>query len=94
MTWSNYRSISLNKLELKILAKILVLRLNPIIAKLIHKDQVGFILIRQAGNNIRRATLLFHRLTAHKIPTYLFSLDIRKPFDSVSWSYLKYTLQR
>lgn len=55
---SNYRPISVLNLEIKLLAKVLATRLNNIVGSLIHRDQVGFIPKRQAGDNIRRAALL------------------------------------
>lgn len=58
--WFDYRPISLINLDIKILAKIMALRLNPIIGGLIHKDQVCFIPRRQASDNIRRVILLQH----------------------------------
>lgn len=78
---------------LLILYKILSSRLNPIIGSLIHKDQVVFIPLRQAGDNVRRAVLT-HLARTHRIPTCLLSIDIKKAFDSLSWPYLKYTLQK
>lgn len=88
--WSNFRPISLLNLDIKILAKIMALRLNPIIGELIHKDQAGFIPRRQASDNIRRVILLQHLARSHHIPMHLLPLDIRKAFDTVSWPYLHY----
>lgn len=61
---------------------------------MIDKDQVGFIPKRQASDNIRRVILLQHLARSRKIPMHLLSLDIRKAFDTVSWPYLFYILQR
>lgn len=63
--------------------------LATIIGQLIHFDQTGFVPIRQAGDNVRRALLL-----SHDAKTCFLSIDIRKAFDSVTWPYLQYTLQR
>ncbi|XP_077341251.1 IgGFc-binding protein-like [Lithobates pipiens] len=38
--WSNFRPISLLNLDIKLLAKVLALRLNPLIGRLINKDQI------------------------------------------------------
>lgn len=86
--WSNYRLISILNIDVKILAKILSIRLNPIIGTLIHRDQTGFIPSRQTGDNIRQATFLAHSARTRRIPTCFLSLDIRKAFDSLSWPYL------
>lgn len=40
---SSYRPISLLNTDIKILAKVLAARLNKIIQKLVHPDQLGFI---------------------------------------------------
>lgn len=90
----NYRPNSLLNLDIKILAKIITIRLNKIIGNLIHRDQVGFIPNRQAGDNIRRAVLLAHIAKTRRIPSCFLSLYIRKAFDSVSRPYLYYTLQK
>lgn len=93
-SWSNYRPISLLNLDIKLLAKILATRMNNIIGHLIHKDQTGFIPKRQAGDNIRQALLLIHAAKIRHIPACLVSLDIKKAFDSVTWPYMDYILQK
>lgn len=93
-SWINYCPISLLILDIKLLAKILVTRLNTIIGQLIHCDQASFVPIRQAGGNVRHALLLSYAAKTRCISTCFLSIEIRKTFDSVTWPYLHYTLQR
>ena len=90
----NYRPISMINTDVKLLGKILANRLNKIIGTLIHRDQVGFMPNRQAGDNIRRACLLANIAKKRKIPACFLSLDVRQAFDSVSWSYMEFTLKK
>lgn len=87
-TWSNYRLISMPNLDIKLLAKVLASHVNLFIGTLIHKDQTGFIPSHQAGDNIKRATLLAYTTCTRHIPSCFISLDIRKAFDTLSWPYL------
>lgn len=54
---ASYRPISLLCSDVKILAKVLAVRLNRIISKVIHSDQTGFIPDRSVNVNIRRVYL-------------------------------------
>lgn len=56
----SYRPIWLLNLDLKIFMKILSKRMMPSIAQLIHLDQVGFTLGREARDNTSRVLSLIH----------------------------------
>lgn len=51
-SWAKYCLISLLNVDVKLQSKVLATRLNTGTRQLIHKDQVGFVLIRQAGDNV------------------------------------------
>uniref|UniRef100_A0A8C5QP47 Reverse transcriptase domain-containing protein n=1 Tax=Leptobrachium leishanense TaxID=445787 RepID=A0A8C5QP47_9ANUR len=89
----NYRPISLINTDLKLLAKILSLRLEPFLTLLIHPDQVGFIPTRQAYENTRRAVDLVWTAMETQQPSLFLSLDAEKAFDRAEWPFLFSLLQ-
>uniref|UniRef100_A0A803J9X8 Reverse transcriptase domain-containing protein n=1 Tax=Xenopus tropicalis TaxID=8364 RepID=A0A803J9X8_XENTR len=89
---TNYRPISLLNSDIKIYAKILATRLNPLLKTLIVNDQVGFVPSRQAPDNTRKIINIALHANSNKIPCLLLSLDAEKAFDRVAWPYLKAVL--
>lgn len=92
----NYRPISLLNTDIKILAKILANRLKPILLTVIHPDQTGFIMGREARDNSNRALQLIHWVESQGTtsPCLLLSTDAEKVFDRVDWTYMKTVLTR
>lgn len=90
----SYRPIALLDSYLKLLSKILALRLEKVLPYIIHEDQTGFIKGRISTNNVRRLLNIIE--LSHNLSTSscIVSLDAEKPFDSVEWPYLFYTLEK
>uniref|UniRef100_A0A803JGD6 Reverse transcriptase domain-containing protein n=1 Tax=Xenopus tropicalis TaxID=8364 RepID=A0A803JGD6_XENTR len=80
-------------IDIKLLSKILALCLNMFFPGLINLDQTGFILNRQTTDNIRTLQLI-HYLQTTKQQGILLSIDIHKAFDSISWDYLYFILNK
>lgn len=90
----NWRPVSLLNTDYKILTKTLSNRLQQVISKLIHSDQVGYIHGRFIGENIRTISNLMTYTSLNKIPSLIALVDFEKAFDTIEWSFLFESLQR
>ncbi len=77
----------------KIRAKTIARRLVPLISKLIHAYQTGFITGRSPLLNFRH---LFNIMYSSRIPKgfLILILDAEKVFDQVEWPYLYAVLEK
>lgn len=55
---------------------------------IIHRDQAGFIPVRNTALNIRRLLQVLEADSYSKDTADVFAVDIEKAFDSLEWPYL------
>ena len=91
---SDYRPISLMHAVAKIIAKVLSMRLAPLMDALVSNAQSAFIKKRSIHDNFMYVRNFARRLHKCKTPALLFKLDIKKAFDSVRWEYVLDLMQR
>ena len=91
---SDYRPISLIHAVAKIIAKVLSIRLAPLMDALVSNAQSAFIKKRSIHDNFMYVRNFARRLHKCKTPALLFKLDIKKAFDSVRWEYVLDLMQR
>lgn len=89
---ANFRPVSLLNVDCKILAKVLASRLEKVLPKIIHKDQVGFIKGRSSADNTRRLMHLMWLNYSESTPGAALSLDAQTAFDLVQWNFLFKTM--
>ena len=91
---ASYRPISLINADIKIYSKVIAMRLDKVMGKLINPDQTGFLKGRFASDNVRR---LLHVIADAKkigLPGGLLFLDAEKAFDRLEWGYLWRVLEK
>ncbi len=81
---SDYCPISLLCTNMKLLAKILVHRLEP----LLPPDQNCFIKNRHSFHNIRCLLNILYSTPNKKVPELVISMDAEKRFDRVEWDFI------
>ncbi|KAL9965008.1 hypothetical protein ACROYT_G028732 [Oculina patagonica] len=89
---SNWRPITVLNVDCKIASKAIAKRIEASLSKLVNSDQNGFIKGRYIGENIRLIIDIMEYTEKHNIPGILVSLDFRKAFDSLEWTFIMRTL--
>ena len=83
----NWHPISLLNCDYKILTKIISRRIQPLLPKLIHPDQVGFVPNRFIGENIRYIEDLIDYCSLLRKKCIILNIDIEKAFSISAKNY-------
>ena len=90
-TVNHFRPISLCNVVYKIISKILVARLKPLLVKCISQNQGAFAPGRSIVDNILIAHELFSNFNRMKANSGAMAvkLDLEKAYDFVDWNYIR-----
>ena len=84
----NWRPISLLNVIYKLASAVISNRIKKVLDSIINENQKGFIAGRFLGENIRLIYDVLFESKKQNIPGMLLSIDFKKAFDTVSWSFI------
>lgn len=86
-----FRPISLCNVVYKVISKIIVDRLRPLLTKIVSPFQSSFIPGRTTNDNIIITQEILHTLRSKKGKKggMIFKIDLEKAYDKVSWKFLQ-----
>eukprot|EP00253_Pinus_taeda_P031126 PITA_31126 len=91
-TFEDFRPISLCNCIYKIIAKVIAIRLVPILSRNISMEQFGFLEGRQIHEAIRVAQEVIHNIKQKKKKGTVLKIDLSKAYDRINWLYLRLLL--
>lgn len=90
----NFKPISLRNTTYKIITKVVVNKIKPILNKIIGPCQASFLKNRQATDNViivQEIINHFKKMNGQN-GNMIMKIDLEKAFDKLEWSFVKYTL--
>ena len=91
-TFAYFCPISLCNLIYKIISKIGVIRLKPILNRAISSQQFGFLKDRQITEPVGITHEVLHSIKDKNSSVLVLKLDLVKAFDRVNWTFLRLLL--
>eukprot|EP00253_Pinus_taeda_P022219 PITA_22219 len=90
--FEDFRPISLCNCIYKIIAKVIAIRLVPILSRNISMEQFGFLDGRQIHEAIGVAQEVIHSFKQKKKKGVILKIDLSKAYDRINWLYLRLLL--
>ena len=88
-----FQPISLYNVIYKIISKVIVNCMKPLLPSLIFPEQYGFVEGRQILDGVILVHEVIHSLKCTRRPGMMIKLDIAKAYDKLSWKYMDKMLE-
>ena len=88
-----FRPIDLCNVIYKIISKVIINRLKPLLPKLISSKKLGFVERRHILDGVILVHEMLHSLKSSRTPGMMIKLDIVKAYDKLSWQYINKMLE-
>lgn len=90
----SFRPISLCNTIYKVITKIIVARIRPLLPKLISPMQTAFVPGRKGLDNVIIAQEVLHTMSGKKgrMGSMTIKIDLEKAYDMLKWSFIRDTL--
>lgn len=90
----SYFSQIISDLNVRIYSKMIANRLKSYLPDIIHLDQRGFTMGREAGDNVLKMISLIEAAQQLNMTACLIAVDTMKAFDRVDWLFLEESLHK
>ena len=90
--FKDFRPISCCNVVYKIIAKIIVQHLKPILGEIITEEKFGFLFNRQVHDAVFLSQEEIHTIKRCKRKSFALKLDLSKYYDRVNWTFLMLVL--
>ncbi|XP_031474554.1 uncharacterized protein LOC116246820 isoform X2 [Nymphaea colorata] len=92
-TMDKFRPISLCNSILKFLTHIMVLRMRPILSRILHRNQAAFLMGHSIQDSFLLSQEVVHSLAHSKAKAACVKIDLSKAYDRVNWRFLENSLK-
>jgi hypothetical protein len=91
-SFEEFRPISCCNLIYKLISKIIVNRLKPMLSDIILEEQFSFIFKRKTHDAVSLDQEASHSIKSQKIPSFTLKIDLSKAYDKFSWVFIRIVL--
>ena len=90
----NYRPLSLNNTDYKIIAQVYSSRLQSVVRDIVNNDQTGYIKDRNILTSVRKVIDIFEYVEEKNNDGAMIFIDYEKAFDSIEHNFIFKTLEK